>query len=229
MPVSTINGAALGNATTGIVTLGGTDASAYGGRLNVTNGGQASAFFWNFGIGSGHVGFGASSSNLKLYNTYNDGLLTSGLGIDIDIAGRALNPNQPAFSAAGQTATFNPGTRINFPQKIITSNRAVNYDGTNSRFTAPVAGAYFFGFAVWLFTTAGYKQLVFRRNGGDYIPSDTYLAMAHDVYTDDSVTVTLGAVIELAVNDFVEVGVRNSTNAVSVYGGHSFFYGYLIG
>jgi hypothetical protein len=63
------------------------DYNAYGGKLTVANGGQASMFMWNFGQGSGHIGFPASGSTMRIVNTYADGLIANGVGIDITASG----------------------------------------------------------------------------------------------------------------------------------------------
>jgi hypothetical protein len=61
----------------------------YGAKLAVASGGsaQASIFIFNPGIGSAQIGIAAGSNNLKLYNSYSDGTLTNGKGIDITSGG----------------------------------------------------------------------------------------------------------------------------------------------
>ena len=83
----------------GNVYIGTTDASAYGGKLAIANSGQASMFMWNVGQGSGHIGFAASGSTMRIVNTYTDGLIANGKGIDIDSNGNVgikLNTQSPA-------------------------------------------------------------------------------------------------------------------------------------
>jgi hypothetical protein len=63
------------------------DYNAYGGRLTIGNAGQASMFMWNFGQGSGHIGFPASGSTMRIVNTFADGLIANGKGLDIDANG----------------------------------------------------------------------------------------------------------------------------------------------
>ena len=148
MPLSKIDGPALGNIL-GNLTVGNNNADAYGGKLQVTNGGQATAFFWNLGIGSGHVGFGAASSNLKLYNTYADGILNNGKGIDIDIEGRVTAPNQPYFfyntcnPVAQTSGSITPRYTV-----AVTANSA--YSTTTGFYTAPVTGVYVFSWCYLL-------------------------------------------------------------------------------
>jgi hypothetical protein len=67
--------------------------STYGGKLAVFASAasqQATVFVQNPGTGSLHLGFSASSSNVKLYNCYSDGLLSGGKGIDINTGGTVI-------------------------------------------------------------------------------------------------------------------------------------------
>jgi hypothetical protein len=67
--------------------------STYGGKLAVfatAASQQATVFIQNPGTGSLHLGFSASSSNVKLYNCYSDGLLSGGKGIDINTSGQVI-------------------------------------------------------------------------------------------------------------------------------------------
>ena len=216
MPITRIDGAALGNALTGVVTLGVTDASAFGGRLNVTNGGQASAFFWNFGIGSGHVGFGASSSNLKLYNTYADGILANGKGIDIDIAGRALNPNQPYFSVWRSTdQPFSGSTTTIIGFNSIANNTGNHYSNTNSRFTAPVNGVYYFRWQTMLMSLSTYTfintSLFLNGNLTEEIMSST--ANQNSNFN----TLSGSKMIFMNANDFADVRIYHNGVAGSPF------------
>lgn len=82
--------------STGNVYIGTTDASAYGAKLSVANVGQASIFMWNAGQGSGHIGFPASGSTMRIVNTYADGLISNGVGIDITSSGNiGIGNNNP--------------------------------------------------------------------------------------------------------------------------------------
>jgi hypothetical protein len=62
---------------------------AFGAKLNISNGNsaQSSVLFFNPGVGSGQIGIAAAGSNFKLYNTFADGLLANGVGIDITSTG----------------------------------------------------------------------------------------------------------------------------------------------
>lgn len=77
-------------ANNGSVSIGSYGATAYGSRLSIvgpSTGSQTSMFIWSPGLGSGQIGIYPGSSNLKLYNTYSDGTLANGKGVDIDTGG----------------------------------------------------------------------------------------------------------------------------------------------
>jgi hypothetical protein len=220
MPITRIDGPALGDALTGIVTLGGTDASPYGGRLNVTNSGQASAFFWNLGIGSGHVGFAAASSNLKLYNTYNDGLLANGLGIDIDIAGRALNSNQTAFMQVTLTG-YNSQGFLSGTGSTYNLNRGNGYNATTGRFTAPVAGTYLLTCGILVETGTG------RLEGNISINGSARINFNGTGTTYDGPTGIL--VTFMNAGDFARVNRQSGTAHSNGAHPQTYFGGYLLG
>jgi len=75
--------------TSGNIGIGTNAPDTYGAKLNVVSsaGSQASIMVLNPGVGSGHIGIAGASTNFKLYNTYSDGTLGNGLGIDITSVG----------------------------------------------------------------------------------------------------------------------------------------------
>lgn len=73
----------------GALGIGATDPSLFGNNLLVrtAGGSQASIGIWQAAVGSANIGFVASSNVFKIYNTFADGLLANGKGIDIDTNG----------------------------------------------------------------------------------------------------------------------------------------------
>jgi hypothetical protein len=73
----------------GYVGIGTSSPSTYGGKLSVVSAAstQSSILMQNPGQGSGHIGFSALNSNIKIYNCYATGLLDDGAGIDINTSG----------------------------------------------------------------------------------------------------------------------------------------------
>jgi hypothetical protein len=107
--------------SSGNVGIGTSSPSTYGGKLHVASAGstQTSIMIQNPGIGSGHIGFDASSSNIKIYNTYATGLLADGAGIDIDSSGNVL----VGKSASNSTVA---GAQLNSNGLIIGTTSATN-------------------------------------------------------------------------------------------------------
>lgn len=149
--------------------------------------------------------------------------------------GTVQMPQQPAFLAAGVTGSYAPNALIGFSNKLITTSRATNFSSTTSLFTAPVAGAYYFGYIIWVYSTSTYVQIAFKKNGVDYAPSgsDSLISMnGNPGVSGSAISMTSNIVIELAAGDTIGVGIRSGglgSATVSLYGGHSHFYGHLIG
>ena len=205
MPLSKIDNYGLGN-TTGQVTVGPLDASAYGGQLSVTAAGQSSMFMWNAGIGSGHVGFTSASSNLKLSNTYADGIMANGKGIEIDTQGRVTAANQPyAYARCSYQGGYSlVSGQTHIMQYNSTSVNTGNcWNTSNYRFTCPTAGRYFvyahaqlngpstttwnFNFGIW-------------RNGG--IQDGVYESTPG---TNDYRKVSVSGIVPAAANDYIDI------------------------
>jgi hypothetical protein len=192
--------------STGNVSIGNTSPSAYNASLTIQRAGQSSLMLWNSGIGSGQLGFTAASSNLKLYNTYTDGLLPNGKGIDVDTVGRVTMPNQPTFWAwNGQGST----TGITSDQLITFSNTDLNIGGNYStatgRFTAPIAGVYQFN-CMGLYRANGGAsrvELTFFRNGANV--SSRGLAYASPTSAGQHhQAVHIQYIANLAAGDFIQ-------------------------
>lgn len=73
----------------GALGIGTTSPGAYGEKLAVASGGsqQASIFILNPGIGSAQMGFVSNSSVFRIRNSYSDGTIQNGLGLDIGTNG----------------------------------------------------------------------------------------------------------------------------------------------
>lgn len=156
-------------------------------------------------------------------------------------AGGVVRPKQCQFQAIGnQSLTYvnmaNDWNKMPFPTVITNVNGC--YDTVNSRFTAPVAGLYFFQASCWLLkdgaSDAYYWHPMFGVNGGvgtktvNGLPS--YRIRGHGWpqagYEDSHVT----QVYELAAGDFVEHYVYSTGSPVNRYHApYQRFTGFLLG
>jgi hypothetical protein len=151
----------------------------------------------------------------------------------INGAGVVTKPFQPAFQAMRGVSRANQATFtgdsdvLQFDQTIYNIGSA--YNTANFRFTAPVAGRYLFSCtARYDGTPAGsYNRLLFTINGNalSFIYGHTISGSGHST---DYESMTVSAVLNLAVGDFVDVrGGRNGGGGALQF--ESQFSGILIG
>lgn len=137
--------------------------------------------------------------------------------IVLDSSGQVRMPNQPSFNV------YNPGSNVTGNLVFGATNHNIGscYNTSTGRFTAPVAGRYFF-----------YTQLLMSPTGGGDVRFDINGSNTTSIYgeSDESGTykqLSLGCVFNLNLNDYVQVNVFGGATC---YGGsYSSFTGYLIG
>ena len=170
---------------------------------------------------SGHVGgwighYGASASTRALEaRVGGTGLNASDVGaMRIDVSGRVTMPQQPMFALKNTTdASHYKGATIQI-------NQGSHWDNVNGKFTAPIAGKYYFfgglqssgaGAFYWALYKNGTMQTSFYNdpNGGTYLHA------------------SVGHIISLAASDYVEFKMAGSQSANT--GGQNHFSGFLIG
>ena len=171
----------------------------------------------------------------------NVGANGSSQAVVIDGSGRMLKPFTPAFlaTAPGSTQTNAAGTVLNFNTLTNTfagTNRNSYYNTSTFAFTAPVAGLYEFYVQLYLDVTAtqATKSFTWRKNGAQVSFGNDAAICAFTAINATAISgnqVFAGRItFELAVGDYIQVGVRDgNANSVSWYGGHSVFGGFLIG
>ena len=137
---------------------------------------------------------------------------------NVEVAG-VLKNNNPAFYAQRTSNVTGNSVIVWNSEK---QDRTNNYNTSNGRFTAPIAGYYFFNF--WGLSNGSVTtHYDFKKNG-----SIVHNAQPYQRGLGDMANCSGTIVVELAVNDYIEVWIRSGT----MYGGgndHNGFCGYLIG
>ena len=152
----------------------------------------------------------------------------------IDSSGRILMPARPALFAQGNTegdVTYANNADVAFATSGI--NRGEFEQGgmtlvSNTRFTAPVTGLYWFQAQVYKNENAAGRRFQVALNGS-FNPSTTGGGLVHE-NTSAPRTMSVGLILSLTANDYVTF--RNATGSnVVIYNGanHTFASMYLIG
>jgi len=140
----------------------------------------------------------------------------------LNAAGHLKIPNQPRFSAYGGASQVSVGSAYKIEFNTANVNVGGSYSISNDRFTAPVAGDYYFMYRVMAGTTR-YLRCQFRVNGSNVL----------DQFFSENVTYAnnVGAMTyTLSAGDYVEVwcDVQNNSQG-DLHGGYRSFVGNIIG
>ena len=128
----------------------------------------------------------------------------------------------PRFSARGGATQDSTGP---FVLQFNTTDVNVGscFDTSNYRFTAPVAGDYYFFFAM-MPSGNNYLRARLRKNGSTYIGAETF--SRNEVYS----RLAYASIFTLAASDYVEVIVDTSGNDQGpVHNDYRQFTGFLVG
>jgi hypothetical protein len=154
----------------------------------------------------------------------------------IDTTGRTFYPNQIGFSAglnsdpswvAMTSAVWNIQNYLN----TTTFNRGGCFNTSNSRFTAPVTGAYLLYWSAYQYKPSAvpghYVHPMFWVNGA--IRPDSYRLKAYHTPTGYSFDSEIVDIFYLNAGDYVEVQIYAAAAGISLYRAHAVFSGYLVG
>jgi len=151
--------------------------------------------------------------------------------------GAVRKPLSPAFSANLSSGNLNAATHNNV---IIFNNEHFdngnNYNASNGRFTASVAGKYYFGVQIYGgFDGAGVRVLhaKFQKNGSDVASTDMFGGASNHGGTSYHPTGCGHFLTDLAVNDWVAFnsgGFSGTGGNALIYAANGTrFFGYLVG
>lgn len=136
----------------------------------------------------------------------------------IDSSGRVTMPYQPAFYAYISTNGSVSGT---FPFNLTQVNIGSSFNTSTYRFTAPVAGTYYFSFGINMNNTGGSFYL--RKNGSQIAGSNS-----NNAAITNWTKLTTDAMVTLAAGDYVDAYCGGATYVYDSIS-YNFFTGWLIG
>ena len=161
---------------------------------------------------------------------YRDATDGSSASLRIDSSGRVFKPYQPAFRYHGWTidggGIYGGAAPLN-----IGGHLSVGSPPNTSKFTAPVAGLYVFGFSILIDQVGLRFEAIMRKNGSSTINGYSfYAANDYSNATNAYSNAVNTYVVQLAANDYVD---WTSTLGTSYTGdmtrGDRQFWGYLLG
>ena len=142
--------------------------------------------------------------------------------MEISANGIVTKPNTPAFRAHDSNHAQNGF--LTFDQ--IATNVGSHYNGSNGRFTVPIAGTYFFSFYGMLATSSGNARVEYYINGSVHSSGEHYGGVAYTNGTTYNL-ISCNTVLTLSQNDYVNLNWNTSYNSMHSY--HNGFMGFLIG
>lgn len=149
--------------------------------------------------------FQVYSAGLNLATVTNHNLVLStnnSAKMTITPEGYVLKPNTPAFNARSHssstsTGSFLLGSTNNSQTSVVIYNNGSHFNNTNGRFTAPVAGIYYFGCQATPSQGAN-SGIYIIKNGGSQLSGTAYQ------YSTSYNGSAVSAIVSLAVGDYVQ-------------------------
>ena len=206
------------------------DSANYGG-IQFKAAGTKTGYITSF-TGATESMYIGGADKVNIHTGTNHDLTGGTTRLQIDASGNVTTPNQPAFLAKRNSTAAWSNSTISFPTE--TYDRGNNYNTSNSRFTAPVAGVYVFHVQLTILGgTSGQDDTMywyFNKNGSGFqTMQDNWSYRLGSAGNGVEMNIAGTAVIPCNANDYVDV----STSGISHTGGKfhtsSYFSGYLLG
>ena len=182
----------------------------------------------------GSIKYLTGSGGLQLNDQNNDGITFvrggSSESMRIDSVGRVTTPAQPVFKAIQSNLSGqNAGYKTVYFDDTATGGFDIggNFNNSNDRFTAPVAGSYQFNTSVRCDGMNAYFRIIISKNGST--SAITNLHAIYGVPSGNYESLQVGGVLDLAANDYVTVIVYAVSDTSWAFTGEGFFTGFLIG
>ena len=145
-------------------------------------------------------------------------------GTSVNVSGNVFTPNRPVFNVGSSTAVSNNAQQT---YNTIYTNVGSGFSTATSRFTAPVAGNYYFEWATikTATDTVNVHRQRIRKNGVVQLAGRHLRLSEGSAYGDG----TCSAILTLNVNDYIDIYINNSGVGSHASTEYTWFQGYLIG
>ena len=165
---------------------------------------------------------GSNNGEIRFYTASATQGVTERLKITQE--GYVLKSETPCFDAVRSGGNVSAGNIIHY--NTVNVNNGNHYNSSNGRFTAPVAGFYFFSYGTIKNGTNNVTRLHIYKNGSRIYNAGRHLRMDSDQNYGDNGAMTI--VVSLAVNDYISIKVEEG-EAYGTTQEYCYFNGFLIG